>query len=140
MTSLKITYNQRFEHRAYNMLLCAEKCGTSEICYKCLIEGPFEKFTVKIRANTPPKTTGNFQVYSTYSFKHNLTKSVKKYILYLFNTVKGKCMSIVYQFDCRVLYNRLQSDTFCDTKRIHFTECKYRNLQSDFPVISRDRV
>jgi hypothetical protein len=159
---MRIVHNQHFFHKAYNMPYNALNCivGHSQAsmlkmpcngslsAYKCsipiyrkiTIERHFENFRVNIQANTlQPKSTAIMVNCIPDNFS-KFTKSVKKHILYLFNCVKGKCMSIIYQFDCRVLSNRLQSDTFCNTKRIYFTECKYGNLQSDFPVISKNRV
>lgn len=158
----RIVHNQHFFHKAYNMPYNALNCivGHSQasmlkmpynqhssilqysipIYRKITIERHFENFRVNIQANTlQPKSTAIMVNCIPDNFS-KFTKSVKKHILYLFNCVKGKCMSIIYQFDCRVLSNRLQSDTFCNTKRIYFTECKYGNLQSDFPVISKNRV
>jgi hypothetical protein len=135
-----MTYNQRFSCKAYNMLLCSEKCSTSEICCKCLIEWHFEKFTMKIQVNTlQPKSTAIMVNCIPNNFS-KFTNSIKNTVLYLFNRIKGKCMSIVYQFDCYCITNRFLLDTFCNIKRIHFTECKYGNLQSDFPVISKNKI
>ena len=139
-SSLRIAHNQSFEHRVYNIPLCSEKCSTSEICCKPAIEGRFEKFTINFQATNTlpnqPKTTGN----GSYSIKHKFINLLYNHVLYLFNMVKGKCMSIVYQFDCYCITNRFLLDIFCNTKRIHFTECKSKILQSDFPRFSRDRV
>jgi len=104
------------------------------------IEGTFENFKVNIQANTLTiKTHDHRGSYIPYH-SCKVINLLKNTVLYCFNHVKGKCMSIIYQFDCYCITNRLQSDTFCNTKRIHFTECKYGNLQSDFPGFSRDRV
>ena len=136
-TSLRIVHNQHFFHKAYNIPVCKLNCITGHsqasmlpIHSKMLLERRFEKFKLNIQGNTTPKNTGNFQVYSTCLLKHKFINSLKNTVLYCFNHVKGKCMSIIYQFDCYCITNRLQSDTFCNTKRIHFTECKYGNLQS----------
>ena len=127
---MRIVHNQHFKHKACIMPVCLEKCSTSEICCKCLIDGRFEKFKLNIQANTLPAKTIADQAYFNLDNSCKAINSLKNHILYCFNRVKGKCISIIYQFDCRVLSNRLQSDIFCNIKRIHFTECKYGNLQS----------
>lgn len=107
---------------------------------KITIERHFENFRVNIQANTLQPKSMAIMVNCIPDNFSKFTKSVKKHILYLFNRVKGKCMSIIYQFDCYCITNRFLLDIFCNTKRIHFTECKYGNLQSDFPVISKNKI
>lgn len=159
---MRIVHNQHFFHKAYNMPYDALNCivGHSQAsmlkmpcngslsAYKCsipiyrkiTIERHFENFRVNIQANTLQPKSKAIMVNCIPDNFSKFTNSIKNTVLYLFNRVKGKCMSIIYQFDCYCITNRFLLDTFCNTKRIYFTECKYGNLQSDFPVISKNRV
>lgn len=158
----RIVHNQHFFHKAYNMPVCKLNrivghsqasmlkmpCNGSLSAYKCsipiyrkiTIDGHFENFRVNIQANTlQPKSTAIMVNCIPNNFS-NLTKSVKKHILYLFNRIKGKCMSIIYQFDAYCIKKRLLIEYKCIDFVLQNLECKYGNLQSDFPGFYRNKI
>lgn len=122
-----------------NGSLSAYKCSIP-IYRKITIERHFEKFTINFQATNTLPNHGYFSCYTYIDFSRKFTKSVKKHVLYLFNRVKGKCMSIIYQFDAYCIKKRLLIEYKCIDFVIQNLECKYGNLQSDFPGFYRNRV